>query len=231
MVATAEPLEQAHAVEAEDPREHLMLDPKPRGEMNGMVMDAMHTTSWKFWVVGGLLGLIVLTCLFIAWGYMIAEGLGVAGVNKPSFWGIFLVNTVFWIGISHAGTFVSALLRVMKAEFRRPFTRAAELMTTFGLVQAGISIFMHMGRVWLAYWLFPFPNGRGLWPNFYSPPGWGFLAINTYLMGSTMYLFLPLIPDLAMARDRSKGWRKVFYRLLALGFRGTEGEWTHVRTW
>ncbi len=230
MVATAEPLEQAHPVEAEDPREHLMLDPKPRGEMNGMVMDAMQTTSWKFWVVAGFLALIVLTCLVISWGYLIAEGLGVAGVNRPSYWGIFLVNTVYWIGISHAGTFVSALLRVMKAEFRRPFTRAAELMTTFGLIQAGISIFMHLGRVWLAYWLFPYPNERTLWPNFHSPLGWDFLAINTYLMASTMYLFLPLIPDLAMARDRSKGWRKLFYRVLSLGFRGTEGEWTHLRT-
>jgi molybdopterin-containing oxidoreductase family membrane subunit len=103
-------------------------------------------------------------------------------------------------------------------------------MTTFGLIQAAMSVFMHMGRVWLAYWLFPYPNVRTLWPNFHSPLGWDFLAINTYLMASTMYLFLPLIPDLAMARDRSKGWRKIFYRTLALGFRGTEGEWTHLKT-
>jgi Ni/Fe-hydrogenase subunit HybB-like protein len=230
MVATAEPLEQAHPLEAEDPREHLLLDPKPRGEMNGMVMESMHTTSWKFWVLAIFLGLVVISCLVIAWGYMIAEGLGVAGIMRPAFWGIFIVNTVYWIGISHAGTFVSALLRVMKAEFRRPFTRAAELMTTFGLIQAGFSIFMHLGRVWLAYWLVPYPNERTIWPNFHSPLGWDFLAINTYLMASTMYLFLPLIPDLAMARDRSTGWRKVFYRILSLGFRGTEGEWTHLKT-
>jgi molybdopterin-containing oxidoreductase family membrane subunit len=220
----------AHPEAHEDPRQHLMLDPRPRGEMNAMVMDSMQATSWRFWVVAGLLGLLVLTCLLGAWGYMISEGLGVAGVNRPAYWGIFLVNTVFWIGISHAGTFVSAMLRVFKAEFRRPFTRAAELMTTFGLVQAGLSIFMHMGRVWLSYWLFPYPNERTLWPNFHSPLSWDFLAINTYLLASTMYLFLPLIPDLAMARDRSKGWRKIFYRFLALGFRGTEGEWTHLRT-
>jgi Ni/Fe-hydrogenase subunit HybB-like protein len=218
-----------HAPEEHDLREHLMYDPKPRGEMNAMVMESMHATSWKFWVVTIILSLIVAVALFGAWGYLIANGIGVAGVNRPSYWGIFLVNTVFWIGISHAGTFVSALLRVFKAEFRRPFTRAAELMTTFGLVQAGISIFLHMGRVWLAYWLFPYPNERGLWPNFHSPLAWDFLAINTYLLSSTMYLFLPLIPDLAMARDRSTGWRKTFYKVLALGFRGTEGEWTHLR--
>ncbi len=216
--------EEAHLRE-----EHLMLDPRPRGEMNAMVMESMMVTSWKFWVISIILAIIVAICLGYYWGYMIVNGLGVAGVNRPIYWGIFLVNTVFWIGISHAGTFVSALLRVFKAEFRRPFTRAAELMTTFGLVQAGLSIFMHMGRIWLAYWLFPYPNERGLWPNFHSPLSWDFLAINTYLLSSTMYLFLPLIPDLAMARDRSTGWRKAVYRTLALGFRGTEGEWTHLR--
>jgi molybdopterin-containing oxidoreductase family membrane subunit len=224
MAETGEQLELEHLR-----KEHLMLDPRPRGEMNSLVMDAMKTTSWKFWVIFAILSIVVAICLFYAWGYLIAEGIGVAGLTRPVYWGVFLVNTVFWIGISHAGTFVSALLRVFKAEYRRPFTRAAELMTTFGLVQAGLSIFMHLGRVWLAYWLIPYPNERTLWPNFHSPLTWDFLAINTYLLASTMYLFMPLIPDLAMARDRSTGWRKTFYRILSLGFRGTEGEWTHLR--
>ena len=90
--------------------EHLMIDPKPRGEMNAMVMDAMQHTTWKFWAVVVLLGAVVLVGLFWSWGYLIVEGLGVAGVNRPSYWGVFLVNTVFWIGISHAGTFISAIL-------------------------------------------------------------------------------------------------------------------------
>ncbi|NOZ00165.1 MAG: polysulfide reductase NrfD [Chloroflexi bacterium] len=218
---------QSHPHE-EDHREHLMFDPRPRGEMNDMVMESMHTTSWKFWVVAGFLTVVVLVCLFAVWGYMISEGLGITGLRRPNYWGAFIVNLVFWIGISHAGTFVSALLRVFKAEFRRPFTRAAELMTTFGLATAGLTIFLHLGRVWRAYWMFPYPNQRGLWPNFHSPLMWDFLAINTYLLASTMYLFLPLIPDMAMARDRSEGWRKKAYRILALGFRGTEGEWTHL---
>jgi len=223
------PTHTQHSHEEHLRQQHLMLDPKPRGELNAMVMESMQTVTWKFWLAVVLLGAVVLVALFGAWGYLIAEGLGVAGVNRPSYWGIFLVNTVFWIGISHAGTFISAILRVFKSEFRRPFTRAAELMTSFGLVQAGMSIFMHMGRVWLSYWLFPIPNQRGIWPNFHSPLSWDLLAITTYLLASTMYLFLPLIPDLAMARDRSTGWRKNFYRVLALGFRGTEGEWTHLR--
>jgi molybdopterin-containing oxidoreductase family membrane subunit len=226
----SEKAHEEHHEEEHDPRESLMFDPLPRGVMNDMVMESMYTTSWKFWVVLGILAFLVVTCFFYAWGYMIAEGLGVAGVMRPAYWGVFLVNTVFWIGISHAGTFISAILRVFKVEFRRPFTRAAELMTTFGLIQAGASIFMHLGRVWLAYWMFPIPNARQLWPNFHSPLMWDLLAITTYVLGSTMYLFLPLIPDLAMARDRSTGWRKVFYRTLALGFRGTEGEWRHLTT-
>jgi molybdopterin-containing oxidoreductase family membrane subunit len=230
MTSIAKPFTLPHSEEHEDPREHLMHDPLPRGEMNAMVMEAMHVTSWKFWVVTGILAVIVLTCVGYAWGYMIVNGLGVTGVNRPVYWAIFLVNVVYWIGISHAGTFISAILRVLKVESRRPFTRAAELMTTFGLVQAGFSVFMHMGRVWLSYWLFPIPNERTLWPDFHSPLMWDFMAINTYLLCSTMYLFLPLIPDLAMARDRSTGWRKTFYRILALGFRGTEGEWKNLTT-
>ncbi len=195
-----------------------------------MVLDSMHSTTWKYWTLTGILAFLVVTCLFAAWYYLIMEGVGVAGVNRPVYWGIFLVEVVFWIGISHAGTFISAILRVLKVKSRRPFTRAAELMTTFGLVQAGISVFLHMGRVWLSYWLVPYPNERGLWPDFHSPLMWDFMAINTYLLCSTMYLFLPLIPDLAMARDRSTGWRRTFYKILAIGFRGTEGEWKNLKT-
>src|SRR5512138_2665271 len=232
MAATAKslPRPRARAAEHEDPREHLMHDARPRGEMNNMVLESMHTATWRYWSVTGVLIFLVLTCFVYAWYYLIANGLGVAGVNRPVYWAIFLVNTVFWIGISHAGTFISAILRVMKIEGRRPFTRAAELMTTFGLVQAGASIFMHMGRVWLGYWLIPYPNERTLWPDFHSPLMWDFLAINTYLLCSTMYLFLPLIPDLAMVRDKSTGWRKIPYRIISLGFRGTEGEWKNLHT-
>src|SRR5271157_2637354 len=186
MAVTAKslPLTDAEPSEREDPGEHLMLDPRPRGEMNAMVMESMQTTSRGFWGLTLILGLVVAICL-VAWGYLIAEGLGVSGANRPSYWELFLVNTVYWIGIAHAGTFVSALLRVLKVEFRRPFTRAAELMTAFALINVGLSVFMHLGRVWLAYWLIPYPNERGLWPNFHSPLSWDFLAISTYLVAST----------------------------------------------
>ena len=231
MATVARPLARPHTEEHEDPRERLMHDPLPRGQMNAMVMEAMHETSPIFWVVIAALGAIILFALGYEWYVLIMEGQGMAGVTRPDYWGVFLVNTVFWIGISHAGTFISAILRVLKVESRRPFTRAAELMTTFGLVQAGFSVFMHLGRVWLTYWMFPIPNERQIWPDFHSPLMWDLMAITTYLLCSTMYLFLPLIPDLAMARDRTEGgWRKVFYRILALGFRGTEGEWKNLVT-
>jgi Ni/Fe-hydrogenase subunit HybB-like protein len=230
MTAEAQPLPQAHPAEEEDPREQLMFDPRPREEMNRMVMEAMHTTTREYWITVGVLGLVVAVCLFGAWGYMILTGMGVAGIRRPTFWGIFIANFIFWIGISHAGTFVSAILRVFKAEFRRPFTRAAELMTTFGLAAAAMYPLIHLGRVWVGYWIIPYPNQRWLWPNFRSPLVWDMLAITTYLLSSTLYLYLPLIPDVAMARDRSTGWRFSLYRFLALGWRGSETEWHHLRT-
>jgi molybdopterin-containing oxidoreductase family membrane subunit len=160
MATVAKPFARPNIDEHEDPRQHLMHDPLPRGQMNAMVMEAMHETNPIFWAVTGVLALIVVFTVGYQWLRVILEGQGLAGVTRPDYWGVFLVNTVFWIGISHAGTFISAILRVLKVESRRPFTRAAELMTTFGLVQAGISIFMHLGRVWLAYWMFPIPNAR-----------------------------------------------------------------------
>jgi Ni/Fe-hydrogenase subunit HybB-like protein len=232
MQATASPLPTAAGqVEApEDPREQLMHDLRPRGEMNSWILESMRTVTWKFWSGAGILLVLVLSCLVYAWYVLIDQGLGVAGVNRPIYWGIFLSNTVYWIGLSHAGAVISALLRVLKVEVRRPFTRAAELMTAFGLVQVGANVFMHLGRVWLSYWLFPYPNQRGIWPDFHSPLMWDFMAIITYIVCSAMYLYMPMIPDLAMVRDRTTGWFRNFYRVLSVGFRGTEGEWKNLHS-
>lgn len=232
MAAEVKPYQRVYKqseAEEEDPRQHLMLDPRPREEMNHMVMEAMTTTSRRYWITVGALAVAVAVLLFGAWGNMVFTGMGMAGIRRPVFWGVFIVTFVFWIGISHAGTFVSAILRVFKAEFRRPFTRAAELMTTFGLAAGALYPLIHLGRVWVFYWMIPYPNSRWLWPNFRSALVWDFLAITTYLLSSTIYLYLPLIPDVAMARDRSTGWRHTLYKLLALGFRGTEAEWTRIR--
>jgi molybdopterin-containing oxidoreductase family membrane subunit len=231
-MAVDQAYQSTHASSAEheeDPREHLMLDPKPREEMNDMVMQAMTHTTRNFWIWTGVLTVLLVICLFGAWGAIIGTGMGLGGQRRPAMWGIFIVAFVFWIGISHAGTFVSAILRVFKAEFRRPFTRAAELMTTFGLAAGALYPLIHLGRVWVFYWMIPYPNARWLWPNFHSPLVWDFLAITTYLLSSTIYLFLPLLPDLAMARDRTTGLRHFAYKTLSLGWRGTEAEWLRLR--
>lgn len=211
-------------------QERLLLDPRPRAEMNDMVMEAMLTTTPRYWIAVGVLAALVAVCLFGAWGYMVMTGMGVAGIRRPVFWGVFIANFVFWIGVSHSGTLVSAILRIFKAEFRRSFTRAAELLTTFSLAVAGMYPLIHLGRVWRFYWMLPYPNQRWLWPNFHSPLMWDMMAIFTYLIGSTLYLYVPMIPDLAMARDRSTGWRKKLYSALSLGWRGTEGQWKGLNT-
>lgn len=222
------PKAQGHA-EEEDVREKLMFDPRPREELNRMVMESMTKTTRNYWIWLTVLGAAVLVLLLGFWGNQIFVGMGVTGKRRPTFWTLYITTLVFWIGISHAGTFVSAILRVFKAEFRRPFTRAAELMTTFGLAAGAIFPLIHLGRVWVFYWMIPYPNSRWLWPNFRSALVWDLLAITTYLLSSTIYLYLPLIPDLAMARDHSTGWRQKAYRLLALGWRGTEAEWFRLR--
>ncbi len=122
------------------------------------------------------------------WVYMMRWGMGIAGIRRPVGWGVFIATFVFWIGISHSGTFVSAILRVFNAEFRRPITRAAELMTTFSLICGALFPLIHLGRVWVVYWMVPMPNQRQLWPNFQSPLVWDLLAITTYLLGSTIYV-------------------------------------------
>src|SRR5215208_1565468 len=119
MATIAKPLSSPNLGEHEDPREFLMHDPLPRGQMNAMVMESMHTTSWTFWAISGVLALIVLFALGYEWYVLIMQGQGTAGVLRPDYWGVFLVNTVFWIGISHAGTFISAILRVLKIESDR----------------------------------------------------------------------------------------------------------------
>jgi Ni/Fe-hydrogenase subunit HybB-like protein len=210
-------------------QEHLMHDPRSQEEMNGMVMEAMQDMGVKYYALVAFLAVMTGVLLFGAWGLLIFKGYGLAGMNRPVYWGLFITNFVFWIGISHAGTFVSAILRVFKAEYRRPFTRAAEMLTTFGLMTAGIFPILHLGRSWRFYWMIPYPNQRMLWPNFRAPIMWDMIAITTYLLCSTMYLYLPLIPDLAMTRDHSTGWKRTIYKYLALGWRGTERQWAHLQ--
>ena len=209
---------------AEDYEERLLLVEREDWEINQAVLQPMFVFNWKFWVLVVGLGVVVLWGLY-AWGYLIFWGMGTAGINRPVYWGIFIATFVFWVGISHAGTMISAVLRLLKADWRRPITRGAEAMTAFALLMAGLYPLIHLGRVWKFYWMIPYPNNRFMWPNFQSPLMWDMVAIFTYLVGSSLYLYLALIPDMAMARDHTEGWRYQLYKMMALGWRGTEGEW------
>jgi Ni/Fe-hydrogenase subunit HybB-like protein len=180
--------------------------------------------SKRYTLTLALLSAIALWGL-IAWGYQIHVGIGVAGIRRPVFWGFYLVDFVFWIGISHAGTLISAILRLTDADWRKPVTRAAEAITVFALMIGGMFPLIHLGRAWLFYWLFPYPNSRLLWPNFRSPLMWDVTAISTYLTGSVIFLYLPLIPDVAQLAEHATGWRLRVYKLLALGWTGSDREW------
>ncbi len=184
----------------------------------------LFNTSWRFYLLAALLGSVVLAGLS-AWGYQMWQGIGIAGINWPVFWGFYLTNFVFWIGISHAGTLISAILRLVKARWRRPVTRCAEVITVFALMIGAMFPLIHLGRPWLAFWLMPYPSERGIWPNFRSPLVWDFFAIGTYLTGSLLFLLLPMIPDFALVRDRSTGVRHRVCGVLALGWQGTPRQW------
>ncbi|HEV2448719.1 MAG TPA: NrfD/PsrC family molybdoenzyme membrane anchor subunit [Candidatus Sulfopaludibacter sp.] len=161
----------------------------------------------------------------IAWIYQLRRGMGVTGLGRPVFWGFYIVDFVFWIGISHAGTLISAILRLTDAAWRKPVTRAAEAITLFALMIGGMFPIIHLGRAWFFYWLLPYPNSRLLWPNFRSPLLWDLTAIVTYMTGSAIYLYLPLIPDMAQLAEHNTPWRRKFYRALSLGWTGSDREW------
>ena len=152
-----------------------------------------------------IIGLLV-ALLFWSWGYQIVNDIGVAGINRPVFWGFYIVNFVFWIGISHAGTLISAILLLFKQDWRTSINRFAEAMTLFAVACAAMFPLLHTGRPWLAaYWLFPYPNTMDLWPQFRSPLMWDVFAVSTYATVSALFWYVGLIPDLATVRDREKG--------------------------
>jgi Ni/Fe-hydrogenase subunit HybB-like protein len=172
----------------------------------------------------------VIVAAFCAFGWQIDAGIGVAGIRRPVFWGFYITNFVFWIGLSHAGTLISAILRLANATWRRPVTRCAEVITVFALSIGATFPIIHLGKPWLAFWMFPYPSERGIWPNIRSPLMWDFFAINTYLISSVTFLLLPMLPDMALIRDRSTGLRKKIYSVAALGWRGTSKQWHRLES-
>lgn len=191
----------------------------------------IRSARW-FWSVVGSLGFIMLVGIS-GYIYELYSGLGVTGVQRPVYWGAYITNFVFWIGISHAGIMVSAILRLTQAEWKRPITRAAEVLTLFSLIAALSNIMFHVGRPWRIYWITPLPPifigfdfARGIWPNVRSPFVWDPVAVGTYLLSTILFVYTCLIPDIALVRDKVKsGPAKIVYSILALGFRGTPRQW------
>src|SRR6202140_2486241 len=187
-------------------------------------------TSFGWWL-GFLVAFALLNLLFISLAYLLVKGVGIWGIQVPVGWGFAIINFVWWIGIGHAGTLISAILLLLRQQWRTSINRFAEAMTLFAVACAGIFPVIHMGRPWLAYWLFPYPDTMKMWPNFRSPLVWDAFAVSTYATVSALFWFIGLLPDLATLRDRAKSRpAKIIYGFLAMGWRGSAVHWYRHET-
>ena len=185
----------------------------------------------KGWIFGLAIAFTLLMVLLYATAYLFAVGVGIWGINMPVAWGFAIVNFVWWIGIGHAGTLISAILLLLRQQWRTSINRFAEAMTLFAVSCAGIYPLLHLGRPWLFYWLFPYPNTMGTWPQFRSPLVWDVFAVSTYATVSLLFWFVGLIPDLATLRDRARNRvGQIFYGILAMGWRGSAVHWHRYET-
>ncbi|MBI4458933.1 MAG: polysulfide reductase NrfD [Acidobacteria bacterium] len=185
----------------------------------------------KGWLAGFLLSFLLVMLLFYAIGYLLVAGVGIWGVSIPVAWGFAIVNFVWWIGIGHAGTLISAILLLLNQQWRTSINRFAEAMTLFAVACAGLFPLLHLGRPWFFYWLLPYPNPQGIWPQFRSPLVWDVFAVGTYFTVSLLFWFVGLLPDLATLRDRSQTRAgRVIYGILAMGWRGSAFHWHRYQT-
>jgi len=190
------------------------------------VIDTLRPPGRIYWLtVAALFGGVLIGAA--CWIYQIFTGIGVGGQNNPVAWGTYLINFVFWVGIAHSGTLISAILHLLRAGWRNPIARAAETMTVFAVCTAGLFPFIHLGRVWVVHYMLPIPNQRTLWPNFQSPLMFDVVAISTYLTVSSLFWYTGMLPDLAAIRDRASGLRKTIFTYLSLGWTGEHEQWRH----
>ena len=183
------------------------------------------------WFIGAGISFLLAMLLLYTIGYLVLKGIGIWGNNIPVGWAFDIINFVWWIGIGHAGTLISAILLLLRQQWRTSINRFAEAMTLFAVASAGLFPLLHTGRPWLAHWLFPVPNTMGVWPQFRSPLIWDVFAVSTYATVSALFWFVGLIPDLATLRDRArKHSAKVVYGILAMGWRGSARHWHRYET-
>jgi Ni/Fe-hydrogenase subunit HybB-like protein len=187
------------------------------------------TPLW--WFAGFAVSFAVMNVLLVSICYLVFKGIGIWGENEPVGWAFDILNFVWWIGIGHAGTLISAILLLLRQEWRTSINRFAEAMTLFAVACAGVYPALHTGRPWLDYWLFPYPNTMGLWPNFRSPLVWDVFAVSTYATVSALFWFVGLIPDFATLRDRTTNrYAQHIYGMLAMGWRGSARHWHNYDT-
>src|SRR6516225_89194 len=180
------------------------------------------------WFIGFGIAFSLTGLMTIAIGWLIIRGVGIWGINIPIGWGFAIVNFVWWIGIGHAGTLISAILFLLRQRWRTGVNRAAEAMTIFAVMCAGIFPALHVGRMWYDWWLFPIPNSNSIWPQFRSPLMWDVFAVSTYFTVSVLFWYMGLVPDLAVMRDRAKTRiRQFLYGLFALGWTGSNRHWSN----
>ena len=192
-------------------------------KISGIIFAPRTPLGW--WAVFAFAALLF-GILNVAAAYLFYRGVGIWGINIPVGWGFAIINFVWWIGIGHAGTLISAILLLLKQTWRNSINRFAEAMTLFAVMCAGMFPVFHLGRPWLAYWLFPYPNTMTVWPNFRSPLVWDVFAVSTYFTVSLLFWYVGLIPDLATLRDSAVNrWAKLIYGMLALGWRGSARHW------
>lgn len=183
------------------------------------------------WLLGAGIGFVFTMILFYTITYLLIRGVGIWGVDIPVAWGFAIANFVWWIGIGHAGTLISAILLLLKQKWRTSINRFAEAMTLFAVACAGLFPLIHLGRPWNFYWLIPYPNTMLLWPQFRSPLVWDFFAVSTYLTVSILFWFLGLVPDLAAMRNRAqRPLPRFLYGIFALGWRGDAVHWKYYET-
>lgn len=210
--------------------EPLVEGNKSYADVNNDVCKPLESFPTKMWLTAFGISNIIMLSGFGLIGYLLYKGAGLSGIRSPVGWGMMIVTFVFWIGIGHAGTLISAILFLFKQKWRTAINRSAEAMTIFAVMCAGIFPLIHTGRPWYsAYWLFPLPNTMGpLWVNFRSPLLWDVFAVSTYFTISLVFWYTGLVPDFASVRDRAKNFiRKKIYGLLALGWRGSSRGWSH----
>ena len=213
---------------AELEREPWVTNNRDVGWLSDRVASVIESKTPRWWWISMGISLGMLTILGSMILYLLSTGVGVWGLNQPVMWGWAIVNFVWWIGIGHAGTLISAILFLLRQKWRTSINRAAEAMTIFAVMCAGIFPVIHVGRIWYAWWLFPIPNANQIWPQFRSPLMWDVFAVSTYFTVSLLFWYMGLVPDLAVMRDRAK--RKIgkfLYGLFALGWRGGNRHWSN----